>query len=512
MIKRIIKKALVSVSDKSNLKLLADFFYRNKIEVLSTGGTAKELKTLNPKLKLSEISHYTGSKEILDGRVKTLHPKIHAGILADRNNKEHMIELKMNSADPIDLVVVNLYPFEKISSNTKNNEQICIENIDIGGPTMIRAAAKNFKNVIVLSNPDSYLPFIKEFEKKMSVSDSMRKNLAIKAFETTSYYESVISNWFNKNNSDPCQVKSSIPLKKISKLRYGENPHQTGSFYSYGNHKVKQINGKDLSFNNIYDLESAVSLANEFTDNSCVIVKHGNPCGVALNKVQHIAYEKALECDEVSAFGGVVAFNSKVTEKTAKMISKIFTEVVIAPNFEVKAKDLLSQKKNLILIGYKRSKNSTKFNIKSTENFILIQERNVKVVKQKDLEFKTKEIPNKKSIKDMLFAYTVSKYVNSNAIVLASGLKTVGIGIGQTSRVDSTKLAINKANKKYKESDTVLASDGFFPFPDIVKLCSKNNIRYIIQPGGSINDKSVIKAADKLNISIVFTKIRHFKH
>ena len=512
MIRKIIKKALVSVSDKSNLKVLADFLYRNKIEVLSTGGTAKELKMLNPKIKLSEISHYTGSKEILDGRVKTLHPKIHAGILADRNNKKHMIELKKNSADPIDLVVVNLYPFEEISLNSKNNEQICIENIDIGGPTMIRAAAKNYKNVIILSDPESYLPFIKEFEKKMSVSDTVRKNLAIKAFETTSYYESLISNWFNKKNSDPCQVKSSIPLKKISKLRYGENPHQTGSFYSYGDHKVKQINGKDLSFNNIYDLESAVSLANEFSENCCVIVKHGNPCGVACGKIQHIAYEKALKCDEVSAFGGVIAFNSKVTEKTAEMISKIFTEVVIAPDFESKAQDLLSQKKNLILIRYRRSKKSTKFNIKSTENFILVQERNKKIVGQKDLEFKTKEIPKRKSIKDMLFAFTVSKYVNSNAIVLATDLKTIGIGVGQTSRVDSTKLAINKAKKKYKGDNIVLASDGFFPFPDIVKLCSKNNIKYIIQPGGSINDEKVIKEANKLKLSIVFTNIRHFKH
>lgn len=512
MINKIIKKALVSVSDKSNLKIIAEFLYRNQIEVLSTGGTSKELKKLTPKIKITQISNYTGSKEILDGRVKTLHPKIHAGILADRQNKQHMLELKKNTAEPIDLVVVNLYPFEKISSNKKNSEQICIENIDIGGPSMIRAAAKNFKNVIILSDPDSYLPFIEEFEKKMSVSNTTRKNLAIRAFEITSYYESLISNWFNRNNIDLCQIKSSIPLKKISKLRYGENPHQSGSFYSYGDHKLKQINGKDLSFNNIYDLESAVSLAHEFTDNSCVIVKHGNPCGVALNKVQHIAYEKALGCDEVSAFGGVVAFNSKVTEKTAKVIGKIFTEVIVAPDFELKALDLLSKKKNLILIKYKRSKKSTKFNIKSTENFVLIQERNAIIVEQKNLEFKTKEKPSKKLIKDMLFAFTVSKYVNSNAIVLASGLRTVGIGIGQTSRVDSTKLAISKANKKYKGNNTVLASDGFFPFPDIVELCSKNNIKYIIQPGGSINDKSVIKAAERLNISIVFTKIRHFKH
>ena len=512
MINKIIKKALVSVSDKSNLKILADFLYKNQIEVLSTGGTYKELKKLTPKIKITQISHYTGSQEILNGRVKTLHPKIHAGILADRKNKQHIAELNKSTADPIDLVVVNLYPFGQISSNKKNSEQVCIENIDIGGPTMIRAAAKNFKNVIVLCDPDSYLPFIEEFEKKMSISDTTRKNLAIRAFEITSYYESLISNWFNRDNADLCQIKSSIPLKKISKLRYGENPHQSGSFYGYGNHKLKQINGKDLSFNNIYDLESASSLANEFTDNSCVIVKHGNPCGVALNKVQHIAYEKALECDEVSAFGGVVAFNSKVTEKTAKMISKIYTEVVIAPNFEVKAKELLSKKKNLILIRYKRSKNSTKFNIKSTENFILIQERNAKTVEQKNLVIKTKEKPSKKIIKDMLFAFTVSKYVNSNAIVLASGLRTIGIGIGQTSRVDSTKLAIAKVNKKYKGNNTVLASDGFFPFPDIVKICSKNKIKHIIQPGGSINDKSVIKVADKLKISIVFTEIRHFKH
>lgn len=507
-----IKTALVSLSDKSNLKLLVEFFIKNNIKVLSTGGTAKYLKKLDSRIKLEEISIYTNSNEILNGRVKTLHPKIHAGILCDKNVDQHMKELKSIKAMPIDLVVVNLYPFEKVTSGENNSEKKCIESIDIGGPTMLRAAAKNFKNVITLCDPKHYESFIENYNKSNGLSLKLRKELACKVFELTSYYEGLISNWYNRENPNFCFSRTSIPIKKISDLRYGENPHQKGGYYKFGKHKYTKISGKELSFNNVYDLDSAIELANEFSENSCVILKHGNPCGVALDKNQKNAYKKALSCDETSAFGGIVAFNNKVSEETAKFISKIFTEVVIAPDFTEKARLILSKKKNLILVKYLQSKERSKFSIKSTQNFILIQDKDNKVVKKKDLVIMTKKSPSNKSINDLLFAFTVSKYLNSNAIVLASNLTTLGIGVGQTSRIDSTKQAIAKIKGKKKTKKIVLASDGFFPFPDIIKICSLNNIKAVIQPGGSINDEKVIDQANKLSISVVFTNIRHFRH
>lgn len=507
-----IKRALVSVYDKSKINILVDYFIKNQVEVLSTGGTAKYLKSLSSKIKLIEISKYTKFNEILNGRVKTLHPKIHSGLLADKKNKKHLEEMKFSKFNFIDLVVVNLYPFEKISSNSRNSDEKCIENIDIGGPTMIRAAAKNYKNVITLSSPDQYDLFISEIKDNGFISKDTRKKLAGLAFENTAYYESIISNWFNKDSTEICETNSSIPLKKIKNLRYGENPHQSGAYYKYGNNKLSQINGKSLSFNNIYDLESAVELSNEFEKGSCVIVKHGNPCGVALDNIQQRAYKKALTCDKTSAFGGVVAFNREVNEKTATQIAKIFTEIVIAPDFSAKAKDLLSKKKNLILIKYKKTKKQKKFQIKSTPNFILVQEKDRKVISKSDLHSQTTKNPSKNDIDDMIFAFTVAKHVNSNAIVLASNLSTLGIGVGQTSRIDSTIQAISKMKKNFKNSNPVLASDGFFPFPDIIKLCSANNIKGIIQPGGSLNDKIVIESANENQIPIVFTNIRHFRH
>ena len=335
---------------------------------------------------------------------------------------------------------------------------------------------------------------------------------ATKAFETTAYYESLISNWFNRDNPDYCISKSSIPLNKISNLRYGENPHQKAAYYKFGKSAFTKIHGKDLSFNNIYDLESAISVSTEFKKCSCVIVKHGNPCGVALDKLQHKAYEKAFRCDEISAFGGVVAFNNKLTEKTAALINKIFTEVVIAPDFSKKARILLTSKKNIILIKYKTSKLKENFHIKSTQNFILIQQRDKKSVSAKEIIIDNKEKLSKKIIDDMLFAFKVSKYVSSNAIVAAADQATIGIGVGQTSRIESAKQAIKKIKKNNENQKIVLASDGFFPFSDIVKLCAKNNINFIIQPGGSINDKKIKAEAKKLNVNIAFTNIRHFKH
>jgi len=508
-----IKKAIVSVSDKTNLDQLTKYFVKHDVHILSTGGTAKHLKKLNSKIRVQEISDFTNFQEILDGRVKTLHPLIYAGILAKRNDVKHQKQLSQIDIANIDLVVVNLYPFEKISKNTLSTDSECIENIDIGGPSMIRAAAKNYENVTILTNPNEYEHFIETAQKNKNViSLEYRKKLAALAFETTSYYESLISSWFNRKNDDLCDQTSSLPLKKITDLRYGENPHQKGSLYSLANNDVNKISGKDLSYNNIFDLEVAMELAEQFSKPSCVILKHGNPCGVALDKNQEKAYSKALKCDPVSAFGGIVAFNKTVNEKTAQMIKKIFTEVVVAPNFSPQALKFLAMKKNLILVKYQSSNSPTKKTIKSTRNFLLVQDKDNKIIKKNDLNYMSKKKPKLNEIDDMIFGFIVCKFTNSNAIVLTNNLATVGIGIGQTNRLDSAKQAIKRMKENYKKIKAVMASDGFFPFPDIVTLCAKNNVTAIIQPGGSIKDKNVVKVAEKNKISMVFAGVRHFKH
>ncbi len=507
-----IRRAIVSVYDKTNLEILVDYFVKNKVHVYSTGGTFKFLKKLDKNLIVSDISELTKFQEILDGRVKTLHPLLHAGILSKKNNASHTKQLKSLDAKEFDLVVVNLYPFEKFSSNISASENECIENIDIGGPTMIRAAAKNFNNVTVLCHPQLYNDFISETEQnKNNVTLKFRKRFAGLAFETTAYYESLISNWFNRNNDDLCIQTSSLPLKKISTLRYGENPHQKGSLYAFGNNKVIKVSGKDLSYNNIGDLEVAMELAEQFSSPSCVILKHGNPCGVALDKNQEKAYSKALKCDQVSAFGGVIAFNKPLTTKTAKLITKIFTEVIVAPSFSIEATKILSMKKKLVLVKYNSNK-KTKKTVKSTRNFLLIQDKDNKTINKKDLVIKTKNQPKDGQIEDMIFGFIVCKFLNSNAVVLTNNLSTVGIGVGQTNRLDSAKQAMKRKEENYNKTEAVLASDGFFPFSDIIKLCSKNKISAIIQPGGSIQDNDIIKVANENKIPMVFTGFRHFKH
>ncbi len=506
-----VKTALVSVSDKTDLDKLADYFFENEVEVISSGGTFKALKKINAKLKLIEVASYTSFNEILDGRIKTLHPLIHAGILADKSNANHKRQLNDLKINHIDLVVVNLYPFEN-TVKKNSDESICIENIDIGGPSLVRGAAKNYRSVAVITTPKYYEEFINEAEKNNNyISFKLRKKLASEAFKHTAYYDGVIANWFDKKNRIYQSNKNVLPLKKIHNLRYGENPHQKAAIFSLGNSSIKKIAGKELSFNNINDLEVAFELADNFKKSSCVIVKHGNPCGVALDDQQKKAYKKALACDRVSAFGGIVAFNKVVDGETANEVLKIFTEVIVAPRFSSKAIKIFSKKKNLILIEYKNKKPLNKLLIKSTKNFLLIQDKDLKKVEKNELKFFNKK-PNKNLIDDMLFAFTVSKFINSNAIVISKGLATVGIGIGQTNRIDSAKQAIKRKKTNFGNVEAVLASDGFFPFPDIVKICSKNKIKAIIQPGGSLNDNSVIKEAKKQNINLVFTGIRHFKH
>ena len=511
-----IKKAIVSVSNKMYLEKLLPYFLENKIKILSTGGTYKTLKKLSDKLDIQSISEYTGFPEILDGRVKTLHPLIHSGILADRFNQNHKSQLKKNKVSTFDLVVINLYPFQEMIESFPNEKEKCIENIDIGGPCIIRASAKNFKNVMVLSNPNQYKGFVLLAKKNKNIfSLKQRENYAREAFAITANYESVISNWFSSANVSKTKNITSIPLKKIHALRYGENPHQKATLYSLGKKMFNQISGKSISYNNILDFEIANSLVNEFSQHSCVIVKHGNPCGVSCSNDQIACYQSALNTDKESAFGGIVAFNKKLEMETAKLITNIFTEIVIAPTFSKAAVNILNKKKNLIVLESKNySKNTYNLHFRSTRNFLLVQNFDSKKISPNLLTCKTTIQPSNSSINDLVFSMKIARHVNSNAIVLAENHKTLGLGIGQTSRLKSTVQAIDSMKKNIQNipSNIVLASDGFFPFPDIIDLCSKNGIKSIIQPGGSINDKNVIKRANEKKISLLFTGVRHFKH
>ena len=508
-----IKKAIVSVHDKTNLNVLADYFIKYKVEVLSTGGTARFFKSYSAELKIIEISEFTNFNEILGGRVKSLHPYIHSGILGKKNDRNHIKELNKIKVPFIDLVVVNLYPFENIVNDKKSKRQLCIENIDIGGPTLIRGAAKNYDNVTVLTNPEQYNSFLEVVESNQNhIPKSFREYCAIAAFENTSYYDGVISNWFNKKNPNFCDEKISLNFKKISQLRYGENPHQRAALFELKKNPLIKVSGKDLSFNNIYDLEIAMELAQQFQKSSCVIVKHGNPCGVALDKTQHKAFNKALNCDKISAFGGIIAFNKKVSVETAMQIQGLFIEVVVAPGFSRESKKILSQKKNLILIQYNSGENTTSLHFKTTRNFLLMQNKDNKIISKKNFVIKTRIKPSPIDKDDMIFGFIVAKFLNSNAIVLAKNLSTVGIGVGQMNRLESAKQAIKQMKSNFKKCIPVMASDGFFPFPDIVKLCSKNNVKGIIQPGGSKNDQEVIDTANKNKITMVLVGIRHFKH
>ena len=509
-----VKRALVSVYEKKNIELLVPFFIEENVEVYSTGGTYKYLKKLSAKIKITEISSLTNFPEILNGRVKTLHPNVHAGILAKKNDPRHKKELDKLNIGFFDLVVVNLYPFEETIMDKNNSFNDCIEQIDIGGPTLLRAAAKNFQNVIILSNPEQIKLFSNQISKTNSVSLNIRRKLAGEAFKITAYYESIIDTWFNKDNHDFLNYNSTLPMKKIRNLRYGENPHQKASLYKYGSNKINQISGKEISYNNIVDLDVAINLAHEFDKPSCVIVKHGNPCGVSMDEKQKNAFLNALESDPVSAFGGIIAFNKTLNFETAEEISSIFTELVIAPKISKKARMILAKKKNLILLEYFLDKSERiKHEIRTTKTFLLAQEVNDRKLRANDLKLVTNGKLTNQQIRDMVFGFTICKYINSNAIVLVEGNKVLGIGVGQTNRLDSTIQAIKKGLKKsINKKSITLASDGFFPFPDIIKLCKKYSISSIVQPGGSIKDDVIIEEANKNKIKMVFTGIRNFKH
>ncbi len=508
-----IKTALISLSDKSNLKVLLKTLKKFNIKIISSGGTYKKIRKL--KFQCLDISNFTGFNEILGGRVKTLHPKIHAGILNDRKNKKHQKDLKNNNFENIDLVIVNFYPFEKTLTKTKKHEKI-IENIDIGGPTMVRAAAKNYNDVAVIASKENFIDLINELKSlNGSTSLNFRKKMSEIAFAETAYYDALISNYFNKSSNLLFPKKKIIYGNLIEKLRYGENPHQQGAIYS-DNEKLnlEQIHGKKLSYNNYNDILAALKISKSLPKNrGIVILKHANPCGVSILHDKIESYKSALKCDPISAFGGIVSCNFKLNEKLALELNKIFFEVIIANDFDNKALKILKSKKNVRLINALNYTNKESLNLASINGMILSQTEDKKNFLRKDFKVVSKRKPSKKQIDDLMFAFNVCRYVKSNAIVLASNSSTVGLGSGQTSRLDSCKIAIDKMKKFFNsDKEIVAASDAFFPFVDGVEKLIQSGVTAIIQPYGSIKDNEIIRFANSTNTILVYSKTRHFKH
>ena len=508
-----IKTALISVSDKKNLKPLLNILKKYKIKIISSGGTYKEIKRL--KFKCVEVSEFTNFPEILDGRVKTLHPKIHAGILNKRGKKSHIKDLKNQKFENIDLVIVNFYPFEVTLKKTNNHKKI-IENIDVGGPSMVRSAAKNYNHVTVITSSEQYEQLIQELKKNNGFTSlNFREKLSSIAFTETAYYDSIVSNYFNK------KINLNFPEKKIlygnliEQLRYGENPHQLSAIYSKNpSRDLKQLHGKQLSYNNYNDIYSALTISKSFPKNKgVVIVKHTNPCGAAVKENNLDSYISALSCDPISAFGGIISCNFKLTQNIAEELNKLFLEVVIANGFTDNALKILKRKNNIRLIDAKNYKLSEIFKFLSFNKEILIQSEDLKKFSNKDFKIVSKKRPTSKQIKDLIFAFNICKYVKSNAIVLASNQTTVGIGSGQTSRLDSCQIAINKMKKfNHNNENLVAASDAFFPFVDGFEKLIQTGVRAVIQPSGSIKDKEIIKFANETGVVLLFSKTRHFKH
>ncbi len=510
---RRIKKALISVSDKSNLMPLLQVLQKNKVELISSGGTFKIIKKL--KFKCVEVSEFTGFNEILDGRVKTLHPKIHAGILNKRKNKSHLQDLKNNKFENIDLVVVNFYQFEKTLEQTKNHDKI-IENIDIGGPTLVRAAAKNYNDVTVITSTNQYSELINELRKNSGgTSLNFRKRMSQSAFAETAYYDALISDYFNKISNISFPQKKIIYGSLVEKLRYGENPHQESAIYSttrdFG---INKIHGKQLSYNNYNDIFAALNISKTLPRNTgTVIVKHANPCGVSILKDKIESYKNALRCDPISAFGGIVACNFRINKKIASELNKIFLEVIIGNGFEKDALKILKSKKNIRLIDATQLNLNEILKFNSINNSILLQSEDKKIFSKNNFKIVSKRKPNKSLFDNLIFAFHVCRYVKSNAIVLASNKSTMGIGSGQPSRLDSCQIAINKMNKFFKEKkEIVAASDAFFPFVDGIEKLVQSGISAVIQPAGSIRDKEIIKYANATDTVLVFSKTRHFRH
>ena len=508
-----INNALISVSNKSNLEKILSVLSKYKVNIISSGGTFREIKKLG--FKCQEVSKFTKFSEMLDGRVKTLHPKIHAGILNDRSNKKHRREMNKKKFKSIDLIIVNFYPFQDKISKIKNSKKI-IEYIDIGGPTMVRAAAKNFKDVSIITDVKDYNLLISELIKyNGGTSIKFREKLAGKAFGLTAYYDSIISNWFDKKLDIKFPETKTIFGKKISQLRYGENPHQKGSIYVNNNNLgFKKIKGKPLSYNNYNDIFTGLEILSSFKKTGTVIIKHANPSGASINNSALKSFEESFKCDPVSAFGGIVVCNYTINEKIAKKMSAIFFEVIVAKSFNGKAIKIFNKKKSVTLIDASSFKNNKNEKIKFFDNSFLLQENNNEIARYKNLKFVTKLRPTMKELKSAEFALNICKYVKSNSIVISNNFSTIGIGAGQPSRVDSCKIATQKANKfqPKKLKNSVAASDAFFPFPDGVKKLINSGVKVIIQPGGSIRDKKTIEVVNKARGKMIFTGIRHFNH
>ena len=508
-----IKRAIISVSDKSNLKFILPTLKKFNIEIISSGGSFKKIKSM--KYNCIDVSNYTGFSEILDGRLKTLHPKIHAGILNIRKNKKHKKDLEKQNFLDIDLVIVDLYPFEK-QLKEKIKFQKLIEHIDIGGSALIRAAAKNFNDVTVISNITDYSQLAKELKiNKGSTSIKFRKFMSAKAFGLTAYYDSVVSNWFNNQLNIKFPEKKTVHGKLLENLRYGENPHQQGSLYeTTDNLGLEKLHGKGLSYNNYNDIYSALSILGSLKKNEgIVIIKHANPCGISTEKNQIRSFKNALICDPVSAFGGVVAINSTISRKLALELNKIFFDIIMSRGFKKDALKILKKRKNIRLIDCSKFNFTSKKHYLFLGNSFLVQDSN-SILLNKKLRIVTKKKPSLNQLNSLKFAFNICKFVKSNAIVIVNNKSTIGIGSGQPSRLDSCKIASNKALNFLPEKiiNSVAASDAFFSFPDGIEELIRVGVKAIIQPGGSINDAKIIETANKAGIAMVFTEIRHFKH
>jgi phosphoribosylaminoimidazolecarboxamide formyltransferase/IMP cyclohydrolase len=568
---RKIKRALVSVSDKTGIAEFAKVLDELGIEIISTGGTARTLRDAG--LSVREVSEITEFPEMMDGRIKTLHPKIHGAFLALRDNEEHVSAMKKHNIEPIDLVVVNLYPFEQTIDDEEVKLEEAIEQIDIGGPAMIRSASKNWRDVLVVTDTRLYEKVIEELkENGGTVSLSTRQTFAALAFTHTAHYDAIISDYlieqlsdaefdfvenfhpaaddaafqmfketeqlFGEGFGDEFNIETfdengnaltdtdqgfaydeDIALTKVSDLRYGENPHQKAALYEFldqqenGIANAEQLRGKEMSFNNYLDADAAWRLICDFDELACAIIKHTNPSGVGIGKNNEEAYRRALATDPVSAFGGIVAFNEKVDAEVAASVNEIFTEVVLAPDFDAEALDIFRKKKNLRVLRVEKSIDSQLPEYRTISGGMLVQKRDDLIVTADNLRFVTKKQPTEEEIRALLFAWKICKHVKSNAIVFANEFQTVGVGAGQMNRVDSVRIAAMRAEKTQLElNNTVLASDAFFPFRDNIDEAAEFGISAIIQPGGSMRDEEVIQAADEHGLAMALTGVRHFKH
>ena len=518
-----IERALISVYDKTNLLDIASTLAQRGVEILSTGGTARHLRDAG--IDILDVSDYTGFPEMLDGRVKTLHPKIHGGLLAEWDNAEHSVQTEAQGITPIDMVICNLYPFETTVAKPDVTLPEAIENIDIGGPTMIRAAAKNYRHVAVLTEASQYSQIISELDANDgSLSEDRRFELAKAAFAHTAQYDTAIAAYLANVGSEPDEFATDLTLrfKKERTLRYGENPHQRAAFYKTETTPgacaawAKQLSGQPLSFNNLLDLEAALEIVKDFESPTCAIIKHNNPCGLATAGNLQDAFTNALECDRTSAFGSIVGLNRKVTIQTANTIREAAQEgvkidAIIAPSYTDKALRALSRvKRRPILEAGSLSDAEPVLQIRNVTGGVLVQDPDVHDLRADDLKVATSRAPTEAEIKSLLFAWKACKHVKSNCILLADGTQSVGIGAGQMSRVDAAIIAIRKAGEKAKGS--VLASDAYFPFPDGIEIAGEAGITAIIQPGGSVNDAPVIETADAYGMAMVLTGVRHFRH